>query len=68
MQTTALHPGFGVEIHDIDLRRVTAASGYPEIRAAFEEAGIDFIDENGGGCGVRFRERDGSQRERFPDT
>jgi alpha-ketoglutarate-dependent 2,4-dichlorophenoxyacetate dioxygenase len=33
---TPLHPRFGVEIHDIDLRRVTAADGYPAIRQAFE--------------------------------
>jgi len=33
---TPLHPRFGVEIHDIDLRRVTAADGYPAIRKAFE--------------------------------
>jgi alpha-ketoglutarate-dependent 2,4-dichlorophenoxyacetate dioxygenase len=37
MQATALHTEFGIEIHGIDLRRVTAASGYPEIRVAFEE-------------------------------
>jgi len=36
MRTTPLHPRFGVEIHDVDLRRVTAADGYPAIRAAFE--------------------------------
>jgi transcriptional regulator with XRE-family HTH domain len=27
------------------------------IRRAFEEAGLEFIDENGGGAGVRFRRR-----------
>jgi hypothetical protein len=27
------------------------------IRRAFEAAGVDFIDENGGGPGVRLRER-----------
>jgi transcriptional regulator with XRE-family HTH domain len=27
------------------------------IRRAFESAGVEFIDENGGGAGVRFRER-----------
>src|SRR5580704_2144664 len=31
-----LHPRFGVEIPDVDLRRVTAADGYPAIRQAFE--------------------------------
>src|SRR5262245_55871844 len=33
---TPLHPRFGVEIDGIDLRTVTAESGYPEIREAFE--------------------------------
>lgn len=27
------------------------------IRRAFEDAGVEFIGENGGGVGVRFRER-----------
>ena len=27
------------------------------IRRAFEQAGVDFLDENGGGAGVRFRRR-----------
>ena len=36
MLTTPLHPRFGVEIHDVDLREVTATSGYDEIRDAFE--------------------------------
>ncbi len=33
---TSLHPRFGVEIHDVDLSRVTATDGYPAIRCAFE--------------------------------
>jgi alpha-ketoglutarate-dependent 2,4-dichlorophenoxyacetate dioxygenase len=37
MLTTALHPDFGVEIGGIDLRGVTAETGYREIRAAFEQ-------------------------------
>jgi len=36
MRLTPLHPLFGVEVHDLDLRAVRATSGYPEIRAAFE--------------------------------
>lgn len=36
MQTTPLHNRFGVEIHNIDLPKVTVESGYCEIRAAFE--------------------------------
>jgi DNA-binding XRE family transcriptional regulator len=30
-----------------------------DIRRALEEAGIQFIPENGGGAGVRFRDRQG---------
>jgi alpha-ketoglutarate-dependent 2,4-dichlorophenoxyacetate dioxygenase len=33
---TPLHPRFGIEIRDVDLRLVTATKGYPDIRAAFE--------------------------------
>lgn len=40
MRTTPLHPDFGVEIHDVDLRDVTREDGYPEIRAAFEEHSV----------------------------
>ena len=31
-----------------------------DIRAALEEAGIEFIDENGGGPGVRLKNRTGT--------
>jgi alpha-ketoglutarate-dependent 2,4-dichlorophenoxyacetate dioxygenase len=37
MRLTALHPRFGVEVHDVDLREVSASRGYATIRAAFEE-------------------------------
>ncbi len=37
MRMTSLHDRFGVEVHGVDLRRVTATAGYREIRAAFEE-------------------------------
>jgi alpha-ketoglutarate-dependent 2,4-dichlorophenoxyacetate dioxygenase len=37
MRSTALHPRFGAEVHDVDLRKVSASRGYAEIRAAFEE-------------------------------
>ena len=30
-----------------------------DIRRTFEEAGLEFIPENGGGAGIRFRERKG---------
>ncbi len=36
MHTTPLHDRFAVEIHDVDLRQITAADGYAEIRDAFE--------------------------------
>lgn len=36
MRTTALHNRFGIEIHDVDLSQITAESGYPSIREAFE--------------------------------
>lgn len=36
MRLTPLHARFGVEVHGVDLGAVTATSGYPEIRAAFE--------------------------------
>jgi transcriptional regulator with XRE-family HTH domain len=31
-----------------------------DVRKAFEAAGIQFISENGGGAGLRFRERNGA--------
>ena len=34
------------------------------IRHAFEAAGVEFIEENGGGSGVRFREPSQSRRRR----
>jgi len=34
------------------------------IRQAFEAAGVEFIEENGGGSGVRFREPSQSRRRR----
>jgi alpha-ketoglutarate-dependent 2,4-dichlorophenoxyacetate dioxygenase len=37
MRLTPLHPLFGVEVHEVDLRSLRADSGYAEIRAAFEE-------------------------------
>ena len=36
MRTTPLHDDFGVEVHDVDLRVVTAEMVYPEIRVLFE--------------------------------
>jgi hypothetical protein len=31
------------------------------VRRAFEKAGVEFIDENGGGLGVRFRKPRGKE-------
>ena len=36
MRTTPLHERFGLEVHGVDLTKITAADGFPEIRAAFE--------------------------------
>ena len=36
MKTTALHHDFGIQVDGIDLRQVTADSGYPAIRELFE--------------------------------
>ena len=32
-----MHERFGVEVHDLDLREVTATNGYPQLRELFEE-------------------------------
>lgn len=56
-QDLAGHAGVGtVAIHQLESgtsqpRRATL----DVIRRAFESAGVDFIDENGGGAGVRLR-------------
>jgi len=47
------------------IKRLEAAEGFlggrqttdHKIHAALEKAGIEFIDENGGGAGVRLRKR-----------
>lgn len=36
VRTSPLHERFGVEVHDVDLRDVTAGQGYPKIRELFE--------------------------------
>jgi transcriptional regulator with XRE-family HTH domain len=38
-------------------RRVVSVEAVDAIRAALERAGIEFIDQNGGGPGVRLRKR-----------
>jgi hypothetical protein len=44
-----------------DLTSLTAANELA-VRRAFEAAGIEFIDENGGGPGVRLRKRPRTKR------
>jgi len=51
LDTSGLHDHFAVEVHDIDLRTVTGAHLYPQIRAAFEEHSLllfrnQDLDEN----------------------
>ena len=51
MQTTALHDDFGVEVHGVDLLKVTEEVFYPEIRALFEQHSLllfrgQIIDED----------------------
>jgi hypothetical protein len=47
----------------VTVRQLEAGSNEPRratlevIRRAFESAGVEFIDENGGGPGVRLRKR-----------
>lgn len=38
-------------------RRVVSDQAIAAIRAALESAGVEFIEENGGGAGVRLRAR-----------
>jgi alpha-ketoglutarate-dependent 2,4-dichlorophenoxyacetate dioxygenase len=37
LRMSPLHPRFGVEIHDVDLREITSTNGYPALREAFEQ-------------------------------
>jgi hypothetical protein len=43
-----------------DLETSLTAANDLAIRRAFEAAGVEFIDENGGGPGVRLRQRLGT--------
>jgi len=55
----ALRAGVGI----VTVRQLEAGANQPRratldvIRRAFENAGVEFIDENGGGPGVRLRQR-----------
>jgi transcriptional regulator with XRE-family HTH domain len=50
------------EVGIVTVRQLEAGSNQPRratlvvVRRTFEAAGVDFIDENGGGAGVRLRE------------
>ena len=43
MKTTPLHPDFAVEVHGVDLRDVTEAALYPDLRALFERHSLLFF-------------------------
>ena len=64
-QDLATKAGVGV----VTVRQIDAGSTEPRratlvvLKQAFEEAGVEFIDENGGGPGVRLRKR---QRPKKP--
>lgn len=45
-------------------RRPVSGAAIETIRAALENAGVEFIDENGGGAGVRLRDRQAHKRAR----
>lgn len=58
-QDLADHAGVGI----VTVRQLEAGSGDPRratldvVKRALQEAGVDFIEENGGGPGVRLRKR-----------
>jgi transcriptional regulator with XRE-family HTH domain len=45
-------------------RRQVSEKAFQAIRTVFEEAGIDWIDENGGGEGIRLRKPRRHKRKR----
>lgn len=49
-----------LETGDHEPRRSTVAV----VRSAFEAAGVEFIEENGGGAGVRLRRPSGGKTEK----
>lgn len=58
-QDLANQAGVGI----VTVRQMEAGTGEPRratmvvVKQAFENAGVEFIDENGGGPGVRLRKR-----------
>jgi transcriptional regulator with XRE-family HTH domain len=65
-QDLAGHAGIGI----VTVRQVEAGSTSPRratlivLKQAFERAGVEFIDENGGGPGVRLRKRQPAKRSK----
>jgi DNA-binding XRE family transcriptional regulator len=63
-QKLAAEAGVGV----VTVRQLEAGTHQPRnatlqvVRGCLEAAGVEFIDENGGGVGVRFRERERRKR------
>jgi hypothetical protein len=54
----------GYEQKDYPDRRKVMAANHLAARRALEAAGVEFIDENGGGPGVRLRKRNGKRLSR----
>jgi len=65
-QDLADHAGLGI----VTVRQIEAGTTEPRratlvvLRQAFDRAGVDFIDENGGGPGVRLRKRQRNKRSK----
>jgi transcriptional regulator with XRE-family HTH domain len=65
-QDLADHAGLGI----VTVRQIEAGTTEPRratlvvLRQAFGRAGVDFIDENGGGPGVRLRKRQRNKRSK----
>jgi len=65
-QDLAGHAGIGI----VTVRQVEAGSTSPRratlivLKQAFERAGVEFIDENGGGAGVRLLKRQQAKRSK----
>ncbi|MGH1587329.1 helix-turn-helix domain-containing protein [Methylobacterium phyllosphaerae] len=49
----------GNTINRFEAGQDARVSSVDKMRAALEAAGLEFIPENGGGAGIRFRERKG---------
>ena len=65
-QDLADHAGLGI----VTVRQIEAGTTEPRratlvvLKQAFDRAGVDFIDENGGGPGVRLRKRQRSKKSK----